>query len=211
MFVSFEGIDGCGKSTQIELFTKHLKANNIDFVKVREPGGTQLGEKIRNILINEHMCSRSELLLFLASRAQLVEEVIKPALKEGKVVVADRFAHSSVAYQGCGRQLGSEFVKLLNDFATDQTYPDIVFFIDVPVDIVLERLSSEHKDRIEKEGKEFFEKVRNCYIDLSRTDKSFIVIDGTKTIEDINMIIIDTFEKYLNDFRNLRSSSYTSL
>lgn len=211
VFVSFEGIDGCGKSTQIELFTKYLKANNIDFVKVREPGGTQLGEKIRNILINEHMCSRSELLLFLASRAQLVEEVIKPALKERKVVIADRFAHSSVAYQGCGRELGSETVKMLNDFAIDNIYPDVVFFIDVPVDMALERLNNQNKDRIEKEGKEFFEKIRNCYIDLSKTDKSFVVIDGTKTIEDINMIIIDTFEKYLSNFRNLRSSSYTSL
>uniref|UniRef100_A0A7V4KC58 Thymidylate kinase n=1 Tax=Fervidobacterium pennivorans TaxID=93466 RepID=A0A7V4KC58_FERPE len=194
MFVSFEGIDGCGKSTQIEMFMKYLQSKGIDFVKVREPGGTKLGENIRQLLINEKMVSRSELLLFLASRAQLVEEVIKPALKEGKIVVADRFAHSSVAYQGCGRNLGVDVVKMLNDFATDHVYPDLVFYIDIPAEVAISRINKEQRDRIEQEGLEFFEKVRNCYLELCKTEKSFVLIDGTKDVETISKQIIKIFE-----------------
>jgi len=194
VFVSFEGIDGCGKSTQIEMFMKYLQSKGIDFVKVREPGGTKLGENIRQLLINEKMVSRSELLLFLASRAQLVEEVIKPALKEGKIVVADRFAHSSVAYQGCGRNLGVDVVKMLNDFATDHVYPDLVFYIDIPAEVAISRINKEQRDRIEQEGLEFFEKVRNCYLELCKTEKSFVLIDGTKDVETISKQIIKIFE-----------------
>jgi len=164
MFISFEGIDKCGKSTQVDLFTKYLETNGIDYIKVREPGGTELGEEIRHILLHqEHqeMCARSELLLFLASRAQLVESVIKRALSEGKVVVADRFAHSSIAYQGCGRGLGAETVEMLNNFATDMIYPEIVFLIDIPAEVALERLKNSGesgKDRIEKEKLSFGER-----------------------------------------------------
>jgi dTMP kinase len=195
MFISFEGIDGCGKSTQIELFTEYLQKKGIDFIKVREPGGTSIGEKVRNLLVTEHMIPKAELLLFLASRAQLVEEVIKPALMTKKVVIADRFAHSSVAYQGCGRSLGMDIVNFLNDFATDRTYPDLVFFIDVPVEIALKRLSNQNKDRIEKEGREFFEKIRDCYIEISKKDESFVVIDGIMSVEEIHNKIISIFEK----------------
>lgn len=198
MFVSFEGIDGCGKSTQIEMFTKYLQSKGIEFVKVREPGGTKLGEKIRQLLIREEMISRSELLLFLASRAQLVEEVIKPALKEGKMVIADRFAHSSVAYQGCGRNLGVDVVKMLNDFATDHTYPDLVFYIDIPAEVAISRIRKEQRDRIEQEGLEFFEKVRRCYLQLCETEKGFVLIDGTKDMKTINMQIIKIFEGLYN-------------
>lgn len=204
MFISFEGIDKCGKSTQIDLFTKYLETNSIDYIKVREPGGTELGEKIRQILLHQEdqeMCARSELLLFLASRAQLVENVIKKALNEGKVVVADRFAHSSVAYQGCGRGLGMETVEMLNNFATDMIYPEIVFFIDIPAEVALERLENskkdgkDRKDRIEKEKIEFWEKVRLCYLRMAKEHKEFIVIDGTKDIVEIQEVIVREFEK----------------
>ncbi len=197
MFVSFEGIDGCGKSTQVNLLVKYLEEKGIPYIKVREPGGTHLGERIRELLINQEMCARSELLLFLASRAQLVESVIKPALKNGKIVIADRFAHSSVAYQGCGRELGSETVKILNDFATDKTYPDIVFYIDVPVDVAMERMKNQHKDRIEKEGKEFWERIRNCYLKMAKENENFVIIDGTRTIEEIHREIVKVFNAYL--------------
>lgn len=197
MFVSFEGIDGCGKSTQVNLLVKYLEEKGIPYIKVREPGGTHLGERIRELLINQEMCARSELLLFLASRAQLVESVIKPALKNGKIVIADRFAHSSVAYQGCGRELGSETVKILNDFATDKTYPDIVFYIDVPVDVAMERMKNQHKDRIEKEGKEFWESIRNCYLKMAKENENFVIIDGTRTIEEIHREIVKVFNAYL--------------
>lgn len=200
MFVSFEGIDGCGKSTQVELFVRYLAEKGFDFIKVREPGGTELGEKIRQLLINEDMCARSELLLFLSSRAQLVEEVIKPALKRGKIVVADRFAHSSVAYQGCGRGLGMETVELLNDFATDRTYPDLVFFIDVPVNVAMERMSNINKDRIEREERTFWERIRACYFELAKKYKSFVIIDGEKNIESIHREIIERFELIYKEF-----------
>lgn len=200
MFVSFEGIDGCGKTTQVELFVKYLEERGFDFIKVREPGGTELGEKIRQLLINEDMHARSELLLFLSSRAQLVEEVIKPALKSGKIVVADRFAHSSVAYQGCGRGLGMETVELLNDFATDKTYPDLVFFIDVPVNVAMERMSNINKDRIEREERTFWERIRACYFELAKKYKSFVIIDGEKNIESIHREIIERFELIYKEF-----------
>ena len=205
MFISFEGIDKCGKSTQVDLFTKYLETNAIDYIKVREPGGTELGERIRHILLHqEHqeMCARSELLLFLASRAQLVESVIKKALSEGKVVVADRFAHSSVAYQGCGRGLGVETVEMLNNFATGMIYPEIVFLIDIPVEFVLDRLKNSGesgKDRIEKEEIEFWGKVRRCYLKMAKEHEEFILIDGTKSIEEMQEKIIEEFEKRYGD------------
>lgn len=201
MFISFEGIDKCGKSTQVDLFTKYLETNGIDYIKVREPGGTELGEKIRHILLyqeHQEMCDRSELLLFLASRAQLVESVIKKALNEGKVVVADRFAHSSIAYQGCGRGLGAETVEMLNNFATDMIYPEIVFLIDIPAEVVLERLKNSGesgKDRIEKEEIEFWGKVRSCYLRMAEEHEEFILIDGTKGIEEMQEKIRKEFEK----------------
>lgn len=201
MFVSFEGIDGCGKSTQVELFVKYLEKRGLDFIKVREPGGTEFGERIRQLLISENMCARSELLLFLSSRAQLVEEVIKPALKNGKIVVADRFAHSSVAYQGCGRRLGMETVELLNDFATDKTYPDLVFYIDIPVSIAMERMSKTNKDRIEREEMDFWERIRECYLKLVKKYKSFVMIDGDKSIESIHKEITTRFEAIFKEFQ----------
>lgn len=140
MFVSFEGIDGSGKGTQVQLFTNYLQKNNVDFIYVREPGSTPLGEQIRNILLTgTTMTAKAELLLFLASRAQLVETIIRPMLAQGKLVVADRFADSSVAYQGFARGLGSDIVKELNNFATGGLKPDLTFYIDVPVELALLR------------------------------------------------------------------------
>ncbi len=197
MFISFEGMDGCGKSTQVRLFIDYLENKKIPYVFVREPGGTSAGEKIREILLHSHeeLNPRTELLLFLASRSQLVEEVIKPAIQSGKIVIADRFAHSSVAYQGAGRNLGVETVENLNNFATGMTYPDIVFLIDIPVEEAMKRLSQWSKDRIEKEGTDFWNKIRECYLDLAKKEKSFVVIDGTRDINEIHREIIAFFEK----------------
>ncbi|MEJ5257946.1 MAG: dTMP kinase [Fervidobacterium sp.] len=194
MFIAFEGIDACGKSTQIQLFAEYIKKRGFKYTTVREPGGTKLGEKIREILINEDMNSRSELLLFLASRAQLVEEVIKPALKRGEIVIADRFADSSVAYQGGARGLGVEIVQRLNDFATDNVYPNLIFFIDIPVEIAIQRLEKNQKDRIEKEGAKFFEIVRETYLKLAKNNKNFVIIDGNDDINEIHRRIVEHFE-----------------
>lgn len=197
MFISFEGLDGCGKTTQIELLHKYFQTRGYEVVRVREPGGTALGERIRELLLHEQMCDRSELLLFLASRAQLVEMIIKPALRAGKVVLADRFAHSSTAYQGCGRGLGFEKVEYLNDFATDLVYPDIVFFIDIPPELVVRRLASGSLDRIERENTDFWVRVRECYLRMVREYGNFVIVDGTKTVEEVHRAIVRRVEESL--------------
>ncbi|MGQ9855550.1 MAG: dTMP kinase [Fervidobacterium sp.] len=194
MFIAFEGIDACGKSTQIQLFAEYIKNRGLTYTLVREPGGTALGEKIRSILINEDMNPRSELLLFLASRAQLVEEVIKPALNRGEIVIADRFADSSVAYQGGARGLGVGIVERLNDFATDNVYPDLVFFIDIPVEIAIQRLEKTQKDRIEKEGADFFQIARETYLKLAKKNRNFVIINGNEDIDKIHRRIVEHFE-----------------
>jgi len=199
LFIAFEGIDGSGKSTQLNLLSQYLKSKGKKVLNIREPGGTILGEKIREILLdnNLNINKRSELLLFLASRAQLVEEVIKPHLKRGFFVLADRFSDSSIAYQGGARNIGVETVSTLNDFATDNIYPDIVFYIDIPTKIAMERLKDKNLDRLEKEGQIFLEKVRNTYLKLSKLRDNFFIIDGTKSIDNVFAEIKSIVEKHL--------------
>lgn len=129
------------------------------------------------------MNKRSELLLFLASRAQLVEEVIRPSIEKGYFVLADRFSDSSIAYQGGARNLGKDLVEKLNIFATNGIFPDIVFFIDIPVQMAVRRMKEKEKDRIEKEGEDFLEKVRTTYLHIAKSRKNFFVIDGTKDVD----------------------------
>ena len=142
IFITFEGIDGCGKSTQCELLKDYLTDNGKDFIFVREPGGTVIGERIREILLdkkNTQMTARTELMLFEAARAQITDEVIRPALEEGKTVICDRFFDSSSAYQGKARGMGMEFVSDLNMAATGGLKPDITFFFDISAEEALER------------------------------------------------------------------------
>lgn len=195
MFVSFEGIDGSGKGTQVQLFTDYLQRKSVDFIYVREPGGTPLGEQIREILLTgQAMTSKAELLLFLASRAQLVETVIKPSLAQGKLVVADRFADSSVAYQGFARGLGVDIVKELNNFATGGLKPDLTFYIDVPVELAFLRKKS--LDRIEAEGKNFFIKVREAYLNLIKEEpERFVLVNGEADELTIHNFIVEVFER----------------
>ena len=137
IFITFEGIDGCGKSTQTALCREWLESLGKTVLLVREPGGTKIGEKIRSLLLdkdNGAMAPMTELFLFEAARAQIVEETIKPALEEGKVVICDRFFDSSVAYQGCARGLGADMVSRLNMYATGGLAPDITFFLDISVE-----------------------------------------------------------------------------
>lgn len=197
MFVSFEGIDGSGKGTQARLFLEYLKEKNIPFIYVREPGGTEIGEAIRKLLLENRdmpISPRAELLLFLASRAQLVSQVISPALIENKIVVADRFIDSSVAYQGAGRNIGLEEVEKLNDFATSGLKPDLTFYIDITVETSMKR--KKVFDRIESEGYEFLKTVRDAYLYLARKfSDRIVIIDGEKTVEEIHKQIIGIFEK----------------
>ena len=200
IFITFEGIDGCGKSTQCEMLKEYLKENNKDFIFVREPGGTVIGERIREILLdkkNTQMDPRTELLLFEAARAQITEEVIKPALEEGKIVLCDRFFDSSSAYQGMARGMGMDFVAALNMAATGGLKPDVTFFFDISAEEALERRGKrgEASDRIELAGLKFQEDVRRGYIELAKnSDGRVITIDATKGIDEIFEVVKSSLE-----------------
>ena len=186
LFVTFEGIDGCGKTTQIEMLSSDLKAEGIPFVLIREPGGTEIGEKIRTILLdkaNSRMHARTELLLYEAARAQIVEEKIKPELEDGKVVICDRFFDSTVAYQGIARGLGLEAVDDLNRWSTAGLAPDITFLLDLDEETAYRRRHgrSDEEDRLEAEGLAFMKKVREGYLLSSREQPRIRVIPATDT------------------------------
>jgi len=197
-FITFEGIDGCGKSTQVELLNDYLLNNNIQSRIVREPGGTSISEKVRDILlsnINTSMSSRTEALLMTASRAQLTKEIIIPQLKSNFWIVSDRYTDSTLAYQGGGRNLDINWLKRLNLFATFEKIPDLTFFLDVPIDIIPKRQTG-NLDRFETEGLTFLNKVRNAYIELADIEKQRIIsIDGTKQIDWIHKSIITIIEE----------------
>jgi len=200
MFISFEGIDFSGKSTQIELLKDYLVDHNKKVEILREPGGTEISEKVRRILLdnkNEEMFAEAELLLFSASRAQLLREKIQPYLEKGIYVISDRFHDSSTAYQGYGRGIPLEVVKMVHNLAIGDTIPDVTFFIDIPVGIANERRKKKSKlklDRIEVADIEFYNRVRSGYLEIARQEERFKVIDGTQTIETIQNQIISELE-----------------
>ncbi|MCW8806425.1 MAG: dTMP kinase [Ignavibacteriaceae bacterium] len=200
MFISFEGIDFSGKSTQIELLKDYLVDHNKKVEILREPGGTEISEKVRRILLdnkNEEMFAEAELLLFSASRAQLLREKIQPYLEKGIYVISDRFHDSSTAYQGYGRGIQLEVVKMVHELAIGDTIPDVTFFIDIPVGIANERRKKKSKlklDRIEVADIEFYNRVRSGYLEIARQEERFKVIDGTQTIETIQNQIISELE-----------------
>jgi dTMP kinase len=189
--ISFEGSEGSGKSTQISRLAAHLQKAGRDVVSTREPGGTEIGEQIRNIIVHnskgEEMCAETELLLFTAARAQLVREVIAPALSAGKIVLSDRFLDSSTVYQGIGRNLAADPVNQINRFAVGNVMPDLTIVIDVPTEVSLTRLkqrASDLPDRMERENIDFYKKVREGYLVLAKgMPERFVVVDGTKTEE----------------------------
>lgn len=205
MFISFEGLDFCGKSTQIELLRKYLIQKGRSVKVIREPGGTEISEKIRDLLLDKKhtaMFMETEVLLFAASRAQLVREVILPELKKGTYVLSDRFHDSSIAYQAFGRGIDLEFVKNLQSFAIDQAVPDITFFIDIPLEEVERRkkiAGKETLDRIERSQRSFYENVRRGYLELTKNEKRFFLLDGLKTIEEIQKEIRDIVESFEED------------
>jgi len=200
MFISFEGIDFSGKSTQIELLKDFLIENNKKVEVIREPGGTEISEKVRNILLdnkNQKMFAEAELLLFSASRAQLVREKIRPYLQKGIYVISDRFHDSSTAYQGYGRGIPLDIVKNVHSLAIGDTVPELTFFIDIPVGIANERRKKKSKgklDRIELADIEFYNRVRNGYLEIARQEERFKVIDGTQAIETIQNQIFSELE-----------------
>lgn len=189
MFITFEGPDGSGKSTIIQKVYDYLIENNYDVIKTREPGGSPIAEKIRNLILdteNTEMGYRTEALLYAASRAQHVEETILPALNENKIVLCDRFLISSLAYQGVGRNLGIENVRKINEFAINGVFPDFVLFFDIDPITTLKRKSSlDTADRLEKEGNNFHERVYNGYKEILNSEKNIEIIDATQSVEDV--------------------------
>ena len=194
-FITFEGGEGCGKSTQIKRLKEALEREGVETVLTREPGGTWLSEEIRH-LIKDQMtdvpCNRSELLLFLAARAQLVRNVIRPALEAGKWVLSDRFSDSTLAYQGYGRGLPLEDLRQMNDFACEGLKPDLTLLLDVDPEVSRTRMLSREAetataaDRIEKAGEEFHARLRTGFSELAKAEPERIVsIDANGTLDEV--------------------------
>ncbi|HKI77174.1 MAG TPA: dTMP kinase [Ignavibacteriaceae bacterium] len=196
MFITFEGIDFCGKSTQVELLKKHLVKQKKKVEIIREPGGTDISEIVRNVLLDKrhyHMYMQTEIFLFSASRAQLVREKINPFLEKGFYVISDRFHDSTTAYQGYGRGIDLETVKNINNLAINNTVPTLTFFIDISVELANERKARKlniELDRMELSDSDFFSKVRNGYLKIAEKEKRFRIIDGKKTIDEIHKKIV---------------------
>lgn len=200
LFVSFEGGEGCGKSTQIRLLDEKLASAGRLVLQVREPGGTAIGEVIRHLLKyhpeNGNMTREAELLLFAASRAQLVREKIQPFLASGGIVVADRFLDSTTVYQGSGRDLPADLVAAVNDFATGGCKPDITFLLDLDATTGLARARARHadrRDRMEQAEESFYHTVRQAYLDLAaREPERFRVLDASLPPDQLHLIILET-------------------
>ena len=183
-YIAFEGIDGCGKSTLAEKISSQLNQSGINNVLVREPGGTKVGEGIRNLLLShEYVVSEfTEALLFAAQRSQLINEVVQPNIEKNIKIISDRSAYSSVAYQGVGRGLGYEKIYQLNDIAINSLWPQKVILIDIDPKVALARQAI--ADRIGSDKIEFFEKVRAGYLEIAKKNSSiFLVVDGESSIE----------------------------
>jgi dTMP kinase len=201
--ISFEGSEGSGKSTQITYLAARLQKLKRDVVTVREPGGTEIGEQIRNIIVHnsrgDEMCAETELLLFSAARAQLVREIIAPALVRGTIVLCDRFLDSSTVYQGIGRNLALDPVHQINRFAVGTVMPDLTIVIDVPTEVSLARIqqrASDVPDRMERENIDFYKKVRDGYLVLAKgMPERFTVVDGTKSEEVIRTRIWEAIKR----------------
>lgn len=195
LFITFEGADGCGKTTQMNLLKDYLIKNGYDVVLTREPGAKGLGEKIREILLNYDgvVADKCESFLFLADRAQNIETIVNPAISEDKIVLCDRHTDSTVAYQGYGRGLDINEINMLNNIATNGRKPDLTFVFDVDVETSMKRVGSE-KDRMESAGQEFFNRVRNGYLELAKQNPQRIkVINSTRSIEEVFQDVLKEF------------------
>lgn len=199
LFITFEGVDGCGKTTQMELLAKYLQDRGYEVIITREPGAKGLGEKIREILLHYdgEVSSRAESFLFLADRAQHIDKIIMPAVKAGKIVLCDRHTDSTIAYQGYGRGVDIDELVMLNNLATGKSKPDLTFVFDIDIETSMSRVGKE-KDRMESAGVEFFEKVRKGYLEIAKQEPDRVkVIDSTCSIEKIAQEVKDIIDMYL--------------
>jgi dTMP kinase len=198
-FISFEGIEGCGKTTQIALLSDYLKKKSIPHMITREPGGTGVGEGIRKILLNSetiHLTAASELLLFYASRSQNILEKIKPALDRGEMVICDRYYHASMAYQGYGRGISLDFIQKLTNLVCSPYRPDLTLLLDIEPEVGLARARARNHGRSENEGRfeaedlEFYNRVRDGYLELASEDERMQLIYADRPIESVHRHIL---------------------
>ena len=204
LFITFEGPDGSGKTTIATAVCQMLIDKGYEVVHTREPGGIEIAEQIRNIILdpdNDKMDAKTEALLYAASRRQHLVEKVLPSVEEGKIVICERFIDSSLAYQGYGRQLGFDDVLNINLFATDNTFPDLTIYLDVDEEIGLKRLSNrQFKDRLEQESIDFHHRVNEGYKQvLKRFKDRIVVVDASRSQDEVTNECIDIVLKYLND------------
>ncbi|MDD4156478.1 MAG: dTMP kinase [Candidatus Cloacimonetes bacterium] len=194
LFITFEGIEGCGKSTQAKLLAEYLQNNNHQVVLTREPGGTNISEQIRSIILdskNTEMTPETELLLYLAARNQHTAQKIIPALNNKQIVISDRYYDSTFAYQGVARKINYDKILYMNSFATYNLIPDITFIMDIPISESIKRIIHKKLDRLEQEPEEFHKNVRDAFLKLASKEKRFIILNGMQSIDTIHQEIID--------------------
>ena len=214
IFITFEGPDGSGKTTQIRLFSKYLEEKGYPVVQTREPGGTRISERIRAIILdpdNKEMDDMTEALLYAAGRAQHVAQLIKPAVEEGKIVLSDRFMDSSIAYQGYGRDLGDK-IRIINEYAVAGIHPDLTFFLDLSAEEGIARAEHRQKlDRLEQESIAFHKRVYEGYLELSKIyEDRYVIIDASRSIEEISQDIIAKFEEFISNREDAKREDSSS-
>lgn len=203
MFITFEGIEGSGKTTQSIILKEYLEKQGYPVIHTRNPGGTDLGTKIRELVLHHQTFPITELLLFLADRNQHVNQVIRPALQQNKIVICDRYYHSTFAYQAGGRHIDSEAIHYINDLAIEGIRPDITFLIDIPVEMGLKRAKSRNQelDKIEKSGLDFHYSVRNTFLKMAENDSIMAKIEGNLSPDLIHQEIIKILmDRFPNKF-----------
>lgn len=206
-FITIEGTEGVGKTTNIAFIKQWLDDNKISFVSTREPGGTPLAEEIRQLLLSnreEQVCSKAELLMMFAGRAQHIDKVIEPVLDKGHWVLCDRFTDATYAYQGAGREMGDELIASLETMVQGSMRPDLTLLLDIPVELGLERAGKRSQpDRFELEKTDFFNRVRQAYLTMAKNNpQRYKIIDASQALEDVQQQISNTLNNFLENHNN---------
>jgi dTMP kinase len=206
-FITIEGTEGVGKTTNIAFIKQWLDDNGISFINTREPGGTPLAEEIRQVLLSnrdEKVCSKAELLMMFAGRAQHIDQVIEPQLAQGNWVLCDRFTDATYAYQGAGREMGDDLIQSLETMVQGDMRPDLTLVLDVPVELGLERAGKRSEpDRFELEKTDFFNRVRQAYLSMATNNpQRYKIIDASQTLEHVQLQIADTLNSFLQKDHN---------
>jgi dTMP kinase len=205
LFITFEGIEGCGKSTQAKLLAEYLQKRGFDVLSTREPGGPKISEEIREILLsnaNEEMVPRTEVMLYMASRSQHTGEWIIPALEKGKIVISDRYYDSTIAYQGAARKIERNIIDTLTTFATFGLQPDVTLLVDLSAEIGLSRIEQKNADRLERESLDFHRDVRTGFLSIAEREKDrFVILNGEDSVNEIHREIIKVIDEKIRDLK----------